>query len=55
MVSRLNIKLFEKTFIFLLLLVLPSIIEPRINNENAPPTPPPSSYSPDPCNYLEYF
>ncbi|CAF4011162.1 unnamed protein product [Rotaria sordida] len=28
--------------------VLPSIIEPRINNENTPPTPPPSSYSPDP-------
>ncbi|CAF3349842.1 unnamed protein product [Rotaria socialis] len=28
--------------------VLPSIIEPRINNENAPPTPPPSLYSPDP-------
>ncbi len=36
-------------------LVLPSIIEPRINNENTPPTPPPSMYSPDPCKYFRNF
>lgn len=49
--KNLNKKIFNKK----IFLVLPSIIEPRINNENSPPTPPLSMYSPDPCKYFLFF